>query len=106
MGKGKKDSMAIVLSLNERLFPIKTATREEKVIKPRPPIWMQIRINICPKKLKVLPISVTVSPVTHVAEVAVNKVSIKLKGLFFEMGRDKIMVPKIITKRKLETRIF
>lgn len=80
-GKGRKDSTTIVLSLKDKLLPIKIAIRDEKVINPRPPICMHKRITICPKNVNAFPTSTTVSPVTQVAEVAVNKVSIKLKLL-------------------------
>lgn len=42
------------------------------VIKPNAPIWMRQSITIRPKMLHVWKVSTTTSPVTDVAEVAVN----------------------------------
>ena len=40
---------------------------------PRPPIWMSTRITASPKPDQNTGVSVTISPVTHTADVAVNR---------------------------------
>jgi len=42
------------------------------VIIPKPPICISVRIIICPNKVKCIPVSYTINPVTQVAEVEVN----------------------------------
>ena len=44
---------------------------------PRPPIWIRIRIRICPKTDQWLNVSTSTSPVTQEALVAVNSAVIK-----------------------------
>jgi len=67
---------------------------------------MQRRITNCPKRVNVFPTSRTVSPVTQVAEVAVNNASIKVKLLLAEIGRRRRIVPENITIRKLNGSIL
>ena len=43
---------------------------------PRPPIWMSVRMIAWPNLVKWLPVSTTMRPVTHTADVAVNSESI------------------------------
>ena len=65
------------------------------VIKPRPPNWMRSKITACPKKDHVWQVSTMTSPVTQVAEVAVNNAvkSPTLSPLRVEMGRLSSSVP-------------
>ena len=60
-----------------------------RVIKPRPPSWIIIMMMICPKRLHWTQVSTVMSPVTQVAEVAVNSASKKptLIPLREAMGR-------------------
>ena len=51
----------------------------DNVIMPRPPNWISTKMIICPKKVKCVPVSTTINPVTQTAEVEVNKASMKLK---------------------------
>ena len=48
-------------------------TRVATDMKPRPPIWIRHKITICPKSVHWVQVSKRDSPVTQVAEVAVNK---------------------------------
>ncbi|GAA0848442.1 hypothetical protein GCM10008915_57690 [Bifidobacterium pullorum subsp. gallinarum] len=57
------------------LFPKTMATMTPKVIKPSPPIWINIIMMTCPKVENTLPVSKTTSPFTHIADVAVNNAS-------------------------------
>ena len=58
----------------------------------------------CPKSVKVFDILTTVSPVTHVAEAAVNKALIILRSMpgFLDWGSSNksVPMPMIITKLK------
>ncbi|MNZ65510.1 hypothetical protein D3C78_837070 [compost metagenome] len=58
------------------------------VINPKPPTWISAIITVFPKMVNVVPVSSTTSPVTQVADVAVNNASIKLTAfpLVLEMG--------------------
>ena len=46
-------------------------------MKPKPPISIKVIITACPKRLQCSAVITVVSPVTQVAEVVVNKASIK-----------------------------
>ena len=48
-------------------------TMVDRVIIPNPPTWMRAKTVSCPVRLSAVPVSTTTSPVTQVAEVAVNK---------------------------------
>ncbi len=45
---------------------------------PRPPIWISARITPCPNPDQYTGVSVTMSPVRHVADVEVNNASTRL----------------------------
>ena len=62
----------------------------------------------CPKKLKCREVSTTISPVTQVAEVAVNRASKKgvNSPLREERGRQRSSPPTVMTSRKLATMIW
>jgi hypothetical protein len=44
----------------------------ENIIKPRPPHCRSIRITSCPKNVKYVEVSTTISPVTVIADADVN----------------------------------
>ena len=52
-----------------------SATSDESVMIPKPPIWMSTNRTTCPNALQCVAVSTTMSPVTHTAEVAVNSAS-------------------------------
>ncbi len=80
-----------------------SAKAVEIVMIPNAPIWMRIKITICPKSVKWLPMSTTLSPVTQVALVAVNRES--MKEVFWPeteaVGIIKSTAPNTITSAKL-----
>lgn len=68
------------------------------VTKPSPPNWNNMSNTTCPKVVSWVPVSMTARPVTQVAEVAINKASIK--DIFpdvEEMGRLSRNVPAVIS---------
>jgi len=77
-----------------------------KLIMPIPPVWISSRIIIFPNKLN-CEVSTVISPVTHVAEVAVNKASMKERRLFPSQakGNSSKIVPTIISIIKYAKRI-
>ncbi len=60
-------------SLIDGDLPRRNKTTVETVINPNPPNWIRKRTINCPQKVNFVPVSTTVNPVTHTAEVAVNK---------------------------------
>ena len=50
-------------------------TSEAKIMIPRPPSWIMSMIATRPTPLQCVAVSTTVRPVTHTAEVAVNRAS-------------------------------
>ena len=50
-------------------------TRVANTMKPRPPTWISTSSTACPNREKVVPVSTATRPVTHTAEVAVNRLS-------------------------------
>ena len=89
-------------------FPKTRKTKKvEKVMIPNPPNWIKIKIIICPKCVNFVPVSTTVKPVTHVAEVAVNSESINDRRLpFTAWGSISKTVPTNIIVKKLKTKIL
>ena len=58
-------------------FPNIIRTKNEKIVtKPRPPIWISTPKTILPNKERVAPQLMVDKPVTHTAEIEVNKASI------------------------------
>src|SRR6056297_2213946 len=51
--------------------------KDVKVINPNPPICKSTSMIICPNLVKYVAVSTTINPVTHTAEVDVNKLSTK-----------------------------
>ena len=76
---------------------------DEKVINPRPPVWINIKITAFPKFDHCEKVSLTERPVTHVAEVEVNKQSRKeAVWLWFDdMGKNNNKLPDIMIDTKL-----
>lgn len=72
------------------------------VTTPIPPIWISSRITTCPKQLQYVAVSWTISPVTQVADVAVNNASrnAALPGSLDAKGSIKSSVPTNITAKK------
>jgi hypothetical protein len=60
--------------------PVMERIPMEKVMIPSPPIWISIRIIICPGTVKASPVVTTVNPVTQTADVDVKRASIKDKS--------------------------
>ena len=86
------------------IFPlIKITTSDTSVIHPIPPICISKIITTCPKIDQYENVSKTVSPVTHVALVAVNSESTKpVHSLDLEdIGKDKSPAPNKIKRKKL-----
>ena len=79
-----------------------TAMDTATVTTPMPPIWIIKRITACPKRDQYLCVSCTTSPVTQVAEVAVNKASAKgvTSPLLDETGSISKILPVSITSKK------
>ncbi len=73
--------LAFTALVMERLWPrptpcpMKRAKKAKKLISPSPPTWMSESMTACPKGVKTVAVSTTVRPVTHTADVAVNKAS-------------------------------
>ena len=65
------------------------------VTTPSPPIWMSSKITACPKGDQKVAVSCKISPVTQVAEVAVNRAvsSPALRPLAVAKGRQSSSVP-------------
>ena len=92
------------LSLTLMLRLMRKEKNVVKVIKPNPPICIRTRMTSCPNNVKYEPVSTTMRPVTHVAEVAVNKASTMLMWLpTVASGSRRSPVPIKITKMKLAT---
>ena len=53
-------------------LPLKRLMNTAMVTKPSPPTWISVRMTACPNSVQWLQVSYTTSPVTQVAEVAVN----------------------------------
>lgn len=89
-------------------LPISMKSREAAVMKPRPPICVKSRITPCPKWEKANPVSTTVSPVTQVEVVAVNRAESRGRGLPSTelIGRHRSAVPTRMTAKKPRARTW
>ena len=86
---------------------MRTKKTVEKVMIPTPPIWKRIKESIWPAKERSCPISITFSPVTQTAEVAVKKASMKERdSLFAAHGWRKRTVPARIVVANPKIRIL
>ena len=72
-----------------------------KVITPRPPIWINVKIIPLPIGVNCEAVSTTVNPVTQTALVEVKKASIKRIPFVVEFGSNNRPVPIKIINRKL-----
>lgn len=73
---------------------------EARVITPRPPIWIRTAITASPNPDQKTGVSVTISPVTHVADVAVNNASTnEARSPSVAIGRESNPVPAAIVAR-------
>src|SRR5688572_20097995 len=85
--------------------PRTTAKSTAKVMMPRPPACMSTRMTHWPKVVKRVPVSTTVRPVTHTAEVAVKSASRTVRASpCVAGGRRSSTVPAAIAAAKLATR--
>ena len=76
----------------------------EKVIMPRPPNWINVRIVSWPQMENCVPISITDNPVTQVADVAMNKASMgEICEPFLVGNRKSNNAPVRIRTKKLST---
>jgi len=102
MGLGRNDSLIIHLSFVPRLLPMKRKRKTEKVMIPRPPSWIRVITTILPNTVSFVPMSITVSPVTQTAEIAVKKASSPPSGSPFDAtGSLSRTAPTIAVSRKL-----
>ena len=73
---------------------MRTKKTVEKVIIPNPPTWKRTIVMICPASERSLPISMVANPVTHTADVAVNRASTNPSRPFAaEKGKERSQVP-------------
>ena len=99
------DSRISILFLIEIRRPSITMTLVANTIKPRPPTWISASSTACPNSEKVAPVSTATRPVTHTAEVAVNRLSNRpmLCPSFVDAGSANSSVPSSMTPRKPNT---
>ena len=83
-------------------FPAKMKMATAMVTTPMPPIWMRIRMTACPNQDQYSAVSCTTSPVTQVADVAVNSASRKVAPPepLVDTGSISSAVPTAISSRK------
>ena len=94
-------SKVLILSRTLPLLTENKRTIAEIDIMPNPPICINVIRTILPKRVSSFEISITVSPVTQTALVAVNKASIKcIFPLTVLKGKYKSKLPKVITNTK------
>ena len=77
--RGHDSNSSICPAINCVAMPklINNDSRNRDIVtNPRPPIWMRIKIIICPNRVKLLN-GIVKAPVTQVADVAVKKRSIR-----------------------------
>jgi hypothetical protein len=86
---------------------MRTKKTVEKVMIPKPPIWMRSKVTTCPTVERSFPVSTTTSPVTQTAEVEVKRASTKRRLPFAaENGNQRRIAPVRITPAKLRTKIL
>ena len=101
---GAEIDSCIVLLLHSPIFiPDARITASPMVITPIPPIWISVMMTPCPKSDQYAAVSFTISPVTQVADVAVNSASENevIPRPFDEMGSISSSVPSIMSTKKL-----
>lgn len=62
------------------LPPSAAIKKVPRVMIPSPPSWIRAKMTSCPKREKCVPVSTTVSPVTHTADVAEKSASTRDSG--------------------------
>jgi len=88
------------------LLPAINNKAVDSVMMPKPPNWIRNRITHCPKRLKALPVSTTVRPVTQTAEVAVKRAFMKPRRWPVEAeGNIRSKVPTAISRMNPPTEI-
>ena len=87
-------------------LPSTRALKVDKVMIPKPPIWMRARMTTWPLKEKTLEMSTVARPVTQVAEADMKSASTSPMSypLFKTQGRARRYVPVRMTPRKLTTK--
>ncbi len=77
------------------------------VIIPKPPACISNKITVFPKRDQYVAVSLTIRPVTHTAEVAVNKASMKAVGFpeAVAWGKESKIVPMLTINKKPNTMI-
>ena len=87
------------------LRPEKKDSIRAMVTTPMPPIWMRTSSTPWPKRVQVVAVSRTMRPVTHTAEVAVNRQSPKgtEPGARLAKGSESRQAPRRISSRKPPT---
>jgi hypothetical protein len=73
------------------------AINDVRVTIPKPPSCINNRIKSCPSNVKTSDIFTVDNPVTHTAEVEVNKASIQETWEYVALGSIKSKLPKSIT---------
>ena len=93
-----KDSCINNLSLKFILFLVSKENMVAIVINPRPPVWIKVIITNWPNSLQYVPVSTTTNPVTHTAEVEVNRAFKNpiLSPFWVEIGKFNIIAPNNI----------
>ena len=101
-------SCMVFLAKRPILLPERIARNPAMDTTPKPPIWIRIRITISPKSVQWVAVSWTTRPVTQVAEVLVKRASRKdvCSPALVENGRERRMVPKIITAMNPKTMVW
>ena len=97
------ESCMVLLCQRPIFMPDARITAIPIVITPIPPIWISVMITHCPKNDQYVAVSCTISPVTQVAEVAVNSASGNGVNTCCaeEIGSISSRVPAIISPKKL-----
>ena len=85
---------------NPSFLPAATLKNVIIVTNPSPPIWISSIITTCPNAVQLVKVSVTISPVTQVADTAVNRQSKNgVPPLFDEIGSHSSSAPVSIIAR-------
>ena len=102
------DSCMVLLCHSPIFMPDARITASPIVITPIPPIWISVIITPWPNSDQYVAVSFTISPVTQVADVAVNSASAKgvIVCLLEDMGSISRNVPSIISAKKLKIIIW
>ena len=94
-----KDSLTKSLFLKDSVPLVIDIKLTKSIAYPNPPIWNRLISTIWPNSVRVEHISIGDNPVTHTAEVAINKASIGEIALVVEKGSIRRNVPKRIIQK-------